>query len=246
MNFWEEPIIGIYKITHRVTGKAYIGQSIDIFRRWKEHISFGENKETWQVIKKALHKHGITEFIFEILEECSKEDLNNREIYWISYFNTFSKDRKNGYNMSRGGEEIYDSSKPCIITIHGVSTEYESATIAGKILGKRRLSLLRCLNAERRWFAGWSGHFVGEAPNIYTRGTHGGHSKKSKPFFLKGILYTCSQKEAIKKSGFPCNQQTLSDCLNSKENWPTGWSGHFQGEEPKECPRLITPGKKKK
>jgi group I intron endonuclease len=87
MDFWEKPLIGIYKITRRVTGKAYIGQSIDIFRRWKEHICFGEDKKNWQVIKHALYKYGITEFTFEILEECSKEDLNNREIYWISYFN---------------------------------------------------------------------------------------------------------------------------------------------------------------
>ena len=237
MDFWEKPLIGIYKITRRVIGKAYIGQSIDIFRRWKEHISFVGNEENWQVIKKALHKHGITEFTFEILEECSKEDLNNREIYWISYFNTFSKDRKNGYNLSRGGEEISDPSKPCIITIGGISKEYESVDAAAKALGKHNTHISKYLIGEVHWPTGWSGNFKGEPPNICTRGVHGGPREKYKPFFLKGILYTCSQTEAIKKSGFPRNQQGLSECLNGIANWPGDWYGNFEGEEPKECPK---------
>jgi hypothetical protein len=234
MNFWEEPIIGIYKITHRVTGKAYIGQSIDIFRRWKEHISFVGNEEDWQVIKRALHKHGITEFTFEILEECSKEDLNNREIYWISYFNTFSKDRKNGYNLSRGGEEVYDPSKPCIITIMGISKEYESVNAVAAAFKMSPSAITLYLGGKRHWPYPLSGNFKGEPPNICTAGTHGGTREQSKPFFLKGILYTCSQTEAVKKSGFPRNQPRLSACLNGTASWPDGWSGHFEGEEPKE------------
>ena len=100
MNFWEKPIVGIYKITHRDTGKAYIGQSVDVFARWKSHTNFAQAKKKWQIIKHALNKHGVTQFIFEVLEECSKEDLNDREIYWIKHFDTVSPA---GYNLTSGG-----------------------------------------------------------------------------------------------------------------------------------------------
>jgi hypothetical protein len=245
MDFWEKPLIGIYKITRRVTGKAYIGQSIDIFRRWKEHICFGEDKKNWQVIKHALYKYGITEFTFEILEECSKEDLNNREIYWISYFNTFTKDRKNGYNLNRGGEEICDNSKPCIITIMGISKEYESVNAVAAAFKMTTHAVTKYMAGKRHWPYPLSGNFKGEPPNICTAGTPGGHSKKSKPFYLKGILYS-SQKEAIEKSEFPRSQKMLSDYLNGKGEWPDGWYGNFEGEEPKKYIKPIKPKKNKK
>ena len=259
MNFWEKPIVGIYKITHRDTGKAYIGQSVDIFKRWKSHSNFAQAKKNWQVIKRALHAHGVAQFIFEVLEECSKEDLNDREIYWIKHFNTVSPA---GYNLTSGGGGVQNPSeetrikmseakfKPCIITINEISKEYESAEAAAAAAANNLKITIRELSkyllGERHWPAGWSGNYKGEAPNICTRGKHGQFSKKSKPFILNGILYTCSQGEAIKNSGFSYSQDTLSRCLNGYANWPDGWSGHFDGEEPNICPKQIIPGRRKK
>jgi hypothetical protein len=254
MNFWEKPIVGIYKITHRDTGKAYIGQSVDIFKRWKSHSNFAQAKKNWQIIKHALNKHGVAQFIFEVLEECSKEDLNDREIYWIKHFDTVSPA---GYNLTSGGGGVQNPSKetrakmskavskPCIITIDGISKEYESIEAAGKIFGKNETTIGFYLRGERHWPAGWSGNYEGEAPNICTREKRGGN-KKSKSFILNGVLYTCSQVEAVKNSGFPCSQDTLSRCLNGYANWPDGWSGHFDGEEPNICPKQIIPGRRKK
>lgn len=255
MNFWEKPIVGIYKITRRDTGKAYIGQSVDVFARWKSHSNFAQAKKNWQIIKRALHAHGIAQFTFEVLEECSKEDLNDREIYWIKHFDTISPA---GYNLTSGGgglqnpsEEIRKkmskaASKPCIITINEISKEYESAEAAAKIFGKHKRTICNYLLGDRHWPAGWSGNFKGEAQNICTRERHGQFSKKSKPFILNGVLYTCSQGEAIKNSGFPYCQDTLSKCLKGYANWPDGWSGHFDGEEPNICTKQIIPGRRKK
>ena len=61
-----------------------------------------------------MRKYGIENFTFEIIEECSQEQLNEREIYWISYYDSFNKEK--GYNMTPGGsepiktnpQEIYD------------------------------------------------------------------------------------------------------------------------------------------
>lgn len=87
---------GIYKITNKINGKVYIGQSINIERRWKEHIS---DKRKNSLIHLAIEKYGEKNFNFEIIEECSQSDLNQKEQYWIKEYNSF----KNGYNLTRGG-----------------------------------------------------------------------------------------------------------------------------------------------
>ena len=87
-------MIGIYKITNKINGKIYVGQSNDIQRRFLEHTH--RNKLQ---IDMAIQKYGKENFIFEILEECPIEQLNEREMYWIETLNSF----KNGYNYRFGG-----------------------------------------------------------------------------------------------------------------------------------------------
>ena len=93
-------MIGIYKITNKLNGKVYIGQSNNIERRFKEHI----NKRTtaWSSIRPAILKYGVENFSFEVLEECSIEELNKREEYWIKYYGSFGE---KGYNLNPGGDQ---------------------------------------------------------------------------------------------------------------------------------------------
>lgn len=91
---------GIYKITNKVNGKCYIGQSIHIQDRWKTHINEAKGNRKNSILYLAMRKYGIENFDFEVIEECTKEKLNEREIYWISYYDSFNK----GYNMTQGGE----------------------------------------------------------------------------------------------------------------------------------------------
>lgn len=103
-------MIGIYKITNQITGEVYIGQSIRIKQRWREHCINSVNGTTQ--LYQAMRNYGLKNFSFDVIEECDKEKLNEREIYWISYYNSFNK----GYNMTPGGsepskvnpQEIYD------------------------------------------------------------------------------------------------------------------------------------------
>lgn len=95
--------IGIYKITNTINQKAYIGQSIHIEDRWYQHKQESKNprqKPYNYSIHQAFRKYGIEHFTFEIVEECPIEELNEREKYWVAYYNTYKK----GYNETEGGE----------------------------------------------------------------------------------------------------------------------------------------------
>lgn len=91
---------GIYRITDLTTGKSYIGQSVDIKERFRQHIksALTYGKATNKLYS-TMQKSGVHNFIFEILEEVSRENLNERETYWIEFYKT----KDFGLNTTRGG-----------------------------------------------------------------------------------------------------------------------------------------------
>lgn len=94
----------IYKIENLVNGKKYIGKTVfSVEKRWREHINSLYQKHSFNYpIYRAIRKYGIRNFKIETLEEVDNSLLNNREKYWISYFDTF----KHGYNATQGGEGV--------------------------------------------------------------------------------------------------------------------------------------------
>ena len=92
-------MIGIYKIQNLINGKVYIGQSINIERRFHQH-KYDDSQNS--VIHRAIKKYGIENFSFEVIEECNYKDLDEREIFWIKYYN--SSNKNNGYNLTLGGQ----------------------------------------------------------------------------------------------------------------------------------------------
>ena len=93
-------MIGIYKITNKINNQSYIGQSVDIEKRKKEHLRNISDYNLNNSIYQALRKYGQENFSFEVLEECNKEELNDKEVYWISFYDSYN----NGYNMTPGGD----------------------------------------------------------------------------------------------------------------------------------------------
>ena len=100
---------GIYIITCTKSNNSYVGQAKDIRKRLREHleginyyIKYGTNnyRENIHLIN-AWKKYGENYFVFDILELCDKDKLNEREIYWIKYYDSFN----NGYNMTSGGQD---------------------------------------------------------------------------------------------------------------------------------------------
>ena len=78
-------VCGIYKITDLLTEQCYIGQSLDISKRWKDHCKcgLGIDASSTNKLYNAMQKDGVWNFSFELLEECSKELLNEKESFWI-------------------------------------------------------------------------------------------------------------------------------------------------------------------
>lgn len=99
---------GIYKITNLQNQKSYIGQAADLGNRIKDHIKAGLGIDTpSNKLYIAMMKDGVENFSFEVLEECPRAALNDRETYWIDFY----KSQDHGYNMTRGGAALTGAGK---------------------------------------------------------------------------------------------------------------------------------------
>jgi len=84
------PTIGIYKITNP-SGKIYIGQSINVIKRKRQYKNIAQNIKPQIGIYRSLLKYGWNSHIFEIIEECLIEQLNDRERYWQDFYNVLEE-----------------------------------------------------------------------------------------------------------------------------------------------------------
>lgn len=95
-------MVGIYKITNKKNNKVYIGQSNDIAKRKNSHFNaLRKNKHENIHLQNSFNKYGECNFSFEVLEECTEDELNDLEVKYIKEYN--STDRKFGFNIREGG-----------------------------------------------------------------------------------------------------------------------------------------------
>lgn len=92
---------GIYKITNDKNKKAYIGRSTSVRKRLTDHIksAVGISTIADQRVHQAMREEGLWNFTFELIEECDKDKLNEREKFYIQFFST----EQLGYNQKAGG-----------------------------------------------------------------------------------------------------------------------------------------------
>ena len=92
--------MGIYKITNTQTNQCYIGQAVDIYKRWNQHCKAGLGIDTppGNKLYKAMQEYGLQNFTFEILLECNRDELNEKEKYFISLYQADTY----GYNSNIG------------------------------------------------------------------------------------------------------------------------------------------------
>lgn len=145
---------GIYKIENLINKKVYIGQSNNIYKRYHFHHKsdcFNENSPAYNFqIYQAIRKYGIQNFSIIVLELCDIDKLNEKEIFWINYYDSF----KNGYNRTPGGQNWSEN-------IHSLETEEKrrltrekNDSLKGEKHPRAKLSNDEVINIRQRYING--------------------------------------------------------------------------------------------
>lgn len=134
---------GIYLIKNLSNNKVYIGQSIDIKKRIKDHFWKARCKKDISynsALHSAIRKYGEDNFQCEILEICDMNSLDERERYYINKYNSISP---NGYNILAGGQIYRTSLQPrlcdkCNVEIYRYSQSGLCRSCYNKMLCDKR------------------------------------------------------------------------------------------------------------
>lgn len=200
-------MVGIYKIYNKINGHCYIGQSRNIEKRWKNHIcaSKNENDVAYNYpLYRAFRKYDISNFDFLILEECSIEELNEKEIFWISLF-------KPEYNQTLGGNYKIVPNK----LNHEQVLEIQNRLIADKegVLSHKELAeeynvhkdTIRDINVGRTWYN-----------PIFKYPLHYSKFDATKPKELKKINYCIDCGIEISKGASRCQSCESKNKITKK------------------------------
>lgn len=91
-------VTGVYKVTNIESGKVYVGASTDVYKRWQQHSM--KYKRWVSALNDDIQLLGVSKFTFQLLEECSAEDLDAREAHYIASAGCV---HPAGYNSTTGG-----------------------------------------------------------------------------------------------------------------------------------------------
>lgn len=147
-------MIGIYKITNNINQHCYIGQSRNIQKRWNNHkiAVYNKNDRGYDYpLYRAIRKYGLQNFSFEIIEECSIEELNNKEYYYIQLLSPF-------YNQTEGGDYQVVAKKLSYEQVKEIQTiliQDINGTVSHKKLAEKynvHKDTIRDINVGRTWF----------------------------------------------------------------------------------------------
>ena len=247
-----EIITGIYKITNKVNGKCYIGQAQDVYIRWNNHRScaFNKNAQNYNLILyRAFRKYGLDNFKFEIIEKCSLDELNEKEMYYINYYNSYiGNDNSNGYNMTIGGDGVRghkmsnESKLKMIKNRKGKNTGKDNKSSRAVVCNNKYFnSITECAEyynenyySMRDWLNGYNNipkkyydlrlHYADkefERHNyIIQHSTLGENNFKSKSVICEGIEFA-NVRECSEY--YNINETTLYEWLSHINNMPKEW-----------------------
>ena len=173
----------IYKITNKVNGKSYIGQTIqNVKERFYQHCATKCSQAVLNmVIHKAITKYGKSNFTIEVIEEVESANLNDRERYWIRYYDSYN----NGYNSTEGGQDGIKLFKN--LDTESIVREYKS--------GKSLREIGRLFNVDKQTIKDL---LVRNNINLRTTRTYK-LSQKDREDIIKDLSLGLSRKEIISK-----------------------------------------------
>lgn len=141
-----------------------MGQTKNFENRKRGHL-YGARKGAPQRIYRSMRKHGFENFVFEILEECVDDVVNEREQHWVAHFDSFNPEK--GYNMTSGGLQnthVSDETKKKLSEAlkgnkHNLGRvpSYGTRQLlkkCGQITTERRFGLQQVVNETRRCHCG--------------------------------------------------------------------------------------------
>lgn len=173
----------IYKITNTINGKSYIGQTIqNVKERFYQHCATKCSQAILNmVIHKAINKYGKSNFTIEVIEEVESTNLNDRERYWIRYYDSYN----NGYNSTEGGQDGIKLFKN--LDTESIVREYKS--------GKSLREIGRLFNVDKQTIKDL---LVRNNINLRTTRTYK-LSQKDREDIIKDLSLGLSRKEIISK-----------------------------------------------
>ena len=186
----------IYKISNKVNGKSYIGQTIqNVKERFYQHCATKCSQAILNmVIHKAINKYGKSNFTLEVIEEVESTNLNDRERYWIRYYDSYN----NGYNSTEGGQDGIKLFKN--LDTESIVREYKS--------GKSLREIGRLFNVDKQTIKDL---LVRNNINLRTTKTYK-LSQKDREDIIKDLSLGLSRKEIISK--WHISKAYLSQLIN--------------------------------
>lgn len=186
----------IYKITNKINGKSYIGQTIqNVKERFYQHCATKCSQAILNmVIHKAINKYGKSNFTIEVIEEVESTNLNDRERYWIRYYDSYN----NGYNSTEGGQDGIKLFKN--LDTESIVREYKS--------GKSLREIGRLFNVDKQTIKDL---LVRNNINLRTTRTYK-LSQKDREDIIKDLSLGLSRKEIISK--WHISKAYLSQLIN--------------------------------
>lgn len=121
----------IYKLTSP-SGKVYIGQTVNLYLREIHYRKLHCRKQS--AIYNSILKYGFENHKLEVIEECEREQLNEREIYWIAFYDSFN----NGLNLTIGGDS-------------GIRSKESNKKISESKMGAKNAMFGKCKELHHRY-----------------------------------------------------------------------------------------------
>lgn len=210
---------GIYKIENKINKKVYIGQAINIKRRWTIHKKdLNKNNHYNGYLQRAWNKYGEENFSFSIIEETN--ELNEREKFWIKSYKSFES--KFGYNQTYGGT-FGKLSKEARQKISDALKGEKHHLYGKKLPEETRIKISKTMSGENNPFSGRK-HTKEAIKKMSEKKKGKNHPRYGKPVSAetrkklseihKGIKHTDETKKKIsmsKKGQIPVNKIKFTD-----------------------------------
>lgn len=209
-------MMGVYKVTNITNQTAYIGIAFDIDKRWIDHkiLPFKNIDKNKNKFYNAIRKYKLENFTFEVIEECKKEKLREREIYWIAHYDAYY----NGYNSTKGGDiggyDVQGENHPNVkITkndVEDIRTRYSNLERRMDVyeLYKDKISLSGFIKV---WQGGtWKNIMT----DVYTKENKEFHSKNSGMVGSKNGRAKTNEKDVYEIRLRKSNGETLKNVYN--------------------------------